>query len=160
MYYHIVPSPLGDIALTANNQGLTGLAFQAGEQPIQVTTLLSNPDIFKELNVIEQLEQYFAGVLTEFSVPLAAKGTAFQQSVWQALCTIKFGETKSYAWLANHINNPKAVRAVGSANGKNPIALIVPCHRVIGSNGKLTGYAGGVTLKQKLLLHEGITCKI
>jgi len=160
MYYHLIQSPFGEIALTANNSGLTALAFQAGKQPISTAQLENNADIFEKFNVLQQLEQYFAGTRTQFSVPIAATGTKFQQSVWQALTTINFGETKTYAWLANAIDNKKAVRAVGSANGANPIALIVPCHRVIGSNGKLTGYAGGVELKQKLLLHEGIICKI
>ncbi|MDX2369220.1 MAG: methylated-DNA--[protein]-cysteine S-methyltransferase, partial [Colwellia sp.] len=102
---------------------------------------------------------YFAGDRKKFDLPLAATGTPFQQKVWHALCEIKQGETKTYGWLAKKINNEKAVRAVGSANGANPIALIVPCHRVIGSNGKLTGYAGGLALKAKLLMHEGALFK-
>jgi len=154
MYYCIYSSPLGDIALTANNTGLTALSFQTGEQPITISTqMILQPSRFT--HVISQLTQYFAGTLQHFDIPLSAPGTVFQQTVWQALMQIPFGETRSYAWLAKHINNEKAVRAVGSANGANPIALIVPCHRVIGSNGKLTGYAGGLALKQKLLLHEG-----
>ena len=96
---------------------------------------------------------------TQFDLPLAPKGTAFQKQVWQALSKIPCGETKSYGWIAKSINNEKAVRAVGTANGANPIALIVPCHRVIGSNGKLTGYAGGLALKAKLLMHEGAQFK-
>jgi len=101
-----------------------------------------------------QLEEYFSGRRTQFDLPLAAKGTDFQQSVWQALCKIPYGETWSYQQLADEIGNPKAVRAVGLANGKNPISVIVPCHRVIGKNGKLTGYAGGVETKEKLLQLE------
>ena len=104
---------------------------------------------------IEQLNRYFSGETIQFSVPIAAKGTPFQQSVWQALTTIPYGETWSYAQLADAIGNPKAVRAVGLANGKNPVSVIVPCHRVIGKNGKLTGYAGGVERKQRLLVIEG-----
>ncbi|WP_146492928.1 methylated-DNA--[protein]-cysteine S-methyltransferase, partial [Vibrio cyclitrophicus] len=96
-----------------------------------------------------------SGEAIQFSVPIAAKGTPFQQSVWQALTTIPYGETWSYAQLADAIGNPKAVRAVGLANGKNPVSVIVPCHRVIGKNGKLTGYAGGVVRKQRLLVIEG-----
>lgn len=107
----------------------------------------------------QQLTEYFAGERKKFDLPLAAKGTPFQQKVWRALCEIAQGETKTYGWLARQINNSKAVRAVGSANGANPIALIVPCHRVIGSNGKLTSYAGGLALKAKLLMHEGALFK-
>jgi methylated-DNA-[protein]-cysteine S-methyltransferase len=101
-----------------------------------------------------QLEEYFAGLRNEFDLPLAAAGTDFQTQVWHALTTIPYGETWSYQELANAIGNPKAVRAVGLANGKNPISIVVPCHRVIGKSGKLTGYAGGVERKQRLLALE------
>jgi methylated-DNA-[protein]-cysteine S-methyltransferase len=104
--------------------------------------------------VCKQLKEYFSGERTVFNLPLAPQGTPFQQEVWQALTSIKQGDTQSYLWIAKKINNEKAVRAVGAANGKNPIALIIPCHRVIGANGKLTGYAGGLGLKAKLLMHE------
>lgn len=155
MYYWITPSPVGDILMTADDIGLTALAFQSGNAAIEVDqTYQKDESKFKE--AIKQLEEYFAGLRTDFDLPLNPVGTAFQKSVWQTLCEIPFGESKSYQCLANELNNPKAVRAVGSANGKNPIALIVPCHRVIGSNKKLTGYAGGLELKAKLLTHEGI----
>jgi methylated-DNA-[protein]-cysteine S-methyltransferase len=101
-----------------------------------------------------QLAEYFAGTRRTFDLPLAAAGTAFQQRVWQVLTTIPFGATWSYGELARAIGNPAASRAVGAANGKNPIGIIVPCHRVIGSNGTLTGYAGGLDMKQALLAHE------
>lgn len=154
MYYSFYQSPLGDIALTANNNGLTALAFQQSSAAIDIPdTFTENVQLFSTIH--QQLDEYFSGDRTFFSVPLAPRGTPFQKQVWQALTTIKQGETKSYSWLANKINNKKAVRAVGSANGANPIALIVPCHRVIGANGKLTGYAGGLSLKAKLLMHEG-----
>lgn len=153
MYYCTYISPFGEIALTANNQGLTALAFQQGKSPITINDELIE-DSTKFINVITQLDEYFSGKRTQFDLPLAPKGTTFQQQVWHALTQIPYGETKSYAWLAKHINNEKAVRAVGTANGANPIALIIPCHRVIGSNGKLTGYAGGLGLKAKLLMHE------
>jgi len=154
MYYSIYLSPFGEIALTANDDGLTALAFQQGAASIEITKDFAlNEEIFNQVHL--QLDQYFAGKRTQFDVPLAPQGTNFQKKVWHALTTIKQGETKSYAWLAEKINNKKAVRAVGTANGANPIALIIPCHRVIGSNGKLTGYAGGLTLKAKLLMHEG-----
>lgn len=153
MYYCIYPSPLGDIALTANEQGLTALAFQAGKSPIDIDGLVENRKKFNI--VIQQLSEYFNGERKTFDLPLAPNGTKFQKQVWQALTEIPCGETKSYGWIAKSIHNEKAVRAVGAANGANPIALIVPCHRVIGSNGKLTGYAGGLALKAKLLMHEG-----
>jgi methylated-DNA-[protein]-cysteine S-methyltransferase len=153
MYFTITPSPYGDIALTANEQGLTALSFQQGASPLIIDdNHLKNEDKFIE--VCKQLEEYFSGERTEFNLPLAPQGTPFQQKVWQALATIKQGDTQSYLWIAKKINNEKAVRAVGAANGKNPIALIIPCHRVIGANGKLTGYAGGLGLKAKLLMHE------
>ena len=157
MYYSTYQSPLGEIALTANDHGLSALAFQTGKSPISFAGLSQNDSKFTE--VIEQLSEYFSGTRKHFDTPLAPTGTAFQKKVWQALSEIPCGETKSYGWIAKSINNEKAVRAVGTANGANPIALIVPCHRVIGSNGKLTGYAGGLALKAKLLMHEGAQFK-
>ena len=102
----------------------------------------------------QQLDEYFSGQRQHFDLPLAPQGTAFQQQVWQALLTIPHGEHRSYKYIAEHIHNPKAVRAVGLANSRNPIALIIPCHRVIGANGKLVGYAGGIERKAWLLKHE------
>lgn len=157
MYYCTYQSPLGEIALTANDEGLSALAFQTGKSPITFAGLSQNAEKFSQ--VIEQLNEYFSGERKSFNLPLAPKGTNFQKQVWQALTQIPCGETKSYGWIAKSINNEKAVRAVGTANGANPIALIVPCHRVIGSNGKLTGYAGGLALKAKLLMHEGAQFK-
>jgi len=101
-----------------------------------------------------QLRAYFAGELEEFDLPLAPEGTPFQQKVWSELCNIPYGETISYGELARRIGNPNASRAVGLANGSNPIPIIIPCHRVIGSNGKLTGYGGGLPIKEKLLALE------
>lgn len=152
MYYSVYQSPLGEIALTANNKGITALAFQNGNAAIDLSGLKTNTEVFTEVH--RQLDEYFSGDRTKFDLPLSLCGTAFQKKVWCALGEINQGETKTYAWLADKINNKKAVRAVGTANGANPIALIVPCHRVIGSNGKLTGYAGGLALKAKLLMHE------
>jgi methylated-DNA-[protein]-cysteine S-methyltransferase len=154
MFYTSYHSPLGEITLTANNDGLTALAFCQGKSPINILPLWQEDDN-KFIEVKKQLDQYFSGQRKTFELALAPEGTPFQQKVWQALTQIKSGETKTYAWLAKRIKNEKAVRAVGSANGANPIALIIPCHRVIGSNGKLTGYAGGLALKAKLLMHEG-----
>ena len=154
MFYTNYHSPFGETTLTANNDGLTALAFCQGKSPIHILPdWQENNNAFNEAK--KQLDQYFSGQRETFDLPLAPKGIAFQQKVWQALTQIKKGETKTYAWLAKKINNDKAVRAVGTANGANPIALFIPCHRVIGSNGKLTGYAGGLGLKAKLLMHEG-----
>ena len=159
MYFTITSSPYGDIALTANEQGLTTLSFQQGALPFTITDdFIDSPEHFTE--VCAQLNEYFAGTRKVFNLPLSPQGTPFQQKVWQALTTIEQGKTRSYLWLAKKINNEKAVRAVGAANGKNPIALIIPCHRVIGKNGKLTGYAGGLALKAKLLMHEKAQFKV
>jgi methylated-DNA-[protein]-cysteine S-methyltransferase len=111
-----------------------------------------NDNAFKHAR--EQLKAYFAGKLREFELKLRGEGSAFQRSVWKALCNIPFGETESYGGLAKRIGNANASRAVGLANGKNPIGIIVPCHRVVGANGSLTGYGGGLERKQWLLEHE------
>ncbi|MDA0148992.1 methylated-DNA--[protein]-cysteine S-methyltransferase [Vibrio sp. LaRot3] len=153
--YTYLDTPLGRMTLQANQDGLLGAWF---------TTQTTQPDDLGERDdeqpVLQkacvQLSEYFAGIRDQFDLPLAATGTGFQQQVWQALTTIPFGETWSYQQLADAIGNPKAVRAVGLANGKNPISIIVPCHRVIGKSGKLTGYAGGVERKAALLKLEGI----
>ena len=153
LYHTTYQSPLGEIAITANDNGITALAFQQGAAPITFAeSSKENTSYFIE--AIKQLDEYFAGTRTTFNLTLAPQGTKFQQQVWQALQQIPQGKTVSYGWLAKHINNEKAVRAVGTANGANPIALIIPCHRVIGANKKLTGYAGGLALKAKLLMHE------
>lgn len=154
-YYLITPSPLGDVTIQANDDGLLGLWFE------EHTTL---PDVLGSLapehpillEASKQLTHYFEGKVQSFDLPLAAEGTDFQKLVWRALCDIPFGESISYQELANRIGKPRAVRAVGAANGKNPISVIVPCHRVIGKSGTLTGYAGGVERKRKLLELEGI----
>ena len=148
-------SPLGTVTLQANEQGLLGVWFETyTTKPEDLGTQEDSFPVFQ--SVKEQLDRYFAGEAVQFDVPIAATGTPFQQSVWHALTTIPYGETWSYAQLADAIGNPKAVRAVGLANGKNPVSVIVPCHRVIGKNGKLTGYAGGIERKQRLLAIEGI----
>ncbi|EGR2795358.1 methylated-DNA--[protein]-cysteine S-methyltransferase [Vibrio navarrensis] len=152
-YYTIAPSPLGDMTLQANDEGILGIWF---------TTQTTRPDDLGQEDAnhpvlglaLTQLNEYFSGKRTQFDLPIAAKGTAFQMQVWQALTTIPYGETWSYQELANAIGNPKAVRSVGLANGKNPVSIVVPCHRVIGKSGKLTGYAGGIERKQWLLERE------
>jgi methylated-DNA-[protein]-cysteine S-methyltransferase len=138
----------GLLEIMANNEGLSAVTFVLSPRfPSQEN------DIVRQAKA--QLSQYFERTRTEFSLPIAAQGTPFQKAVWHALLSIKYGETASYADIAKALNNPKAVRAVGMANSKNPIAIIVPCHRVIGSNKTLTGYAGGLDKKQYLLNLEG-----
>jgi methylated-DNA-[protein]-cysteine S-methyltransferase len=146
-YIDTITSPLGILQIEASNQGLTGLTFVESLPAITSINVITD-------ETKQQLKAYFMGKKQSFSVPLDAKGTAFQQSVWCYLATIPYGQAVSYQDVANAIDNPKAVRAVGAANGKNPIAIIVPCHRVIGKNGSLTGYAWGVEAKSWLLKHE------
>ncbi|EGA66039.1 methylated-DNA--[protein]-cysteine S-methyltransferase [Vibrio brasiliensis] len=149
-YYTTFLSPLGKMTLQCNQQGLLGAWFETQTtQPDELGIFTQDNPILTR--TIIQLEEYFAGSRTEFELPIAAVGTVFQTQVWKALTTIPYGVTWSYQDLANAIGNPKAVRAVGLANGKNPVSVIVPCHRVIGKSGKLTGYAGGVERKAKLL---------
>lgn len=148
MFTDYLRSPLGDIQVQATNKGICNVAFVNHQD----TNVLANDHTEQ---CCKQLTDYFAGNLNTFTVPIDASGTQFQHQVWHALMAIPYGQTCSYGDIANRINNPKAVRAVGLANGKNPIAILVPCHRVIGKNGKLTGYAGGVERKEALLTLEG-----
>ncbi|WP_372625257.1 methylated-DNA--[protein]-cysteine S-methyltransferase [Arsukibacterium sp.] len=147
MFQQTIDSPLGDVQIFANAFGLTrvslGKVVASADAPSAMTRLAAT-----------QLQQYFQGDLTTFNLPLAATGTPFQQQVWQALCQLPYGTTCSYASVAQSIAKPKAVRAVGAANSRNPLAIVVPCHRVIGANGTLTGYAGGLDNKAWLLDHE------
>ncbi len=150
-YSRIDESPVGPLLLAGNRDGLHVLSFGVGSRPraIDPSWLADTTGVLT--NVRKELDQYFAGRLKRFTTPLAFDGTPFQNQVWHELCRIPYGETISYLELANRIKNPKAVRAVGMANGANPIAIIVPCHRVIGSNGSLTGFGGGIPTKRALL---------
>jgi methylated-DNA-[protein]-cysteine S-methyltransferase len=150
-YTHIDDSPVGPLLLAGDHDALHVLSFGVGSRPREIHASWQ-PDTKGVLkDVRRELDRYFAGLLTTFSTPVAFSGTPFQNTVWQELQRIPYGETISYLDLANRINNPKAVRAVGMANGANPIAIIVPCHRVIGSNGSLTGFGGGIPTKRALL---------
>ncbi len=149
-YFCVVPSPVGKLLLFGNEKGLQGLQFQDGMNPIEPQEEWQEKcGPFKE--VIRQLENYFSGKLHTFRIPLALQGTPFQRSVWNALRQIPYGETTSYGAIARRIGNPKASRAVGAANGNNPVSIIVPCHRVIGANGALVGFGGGLSIKEMLL---------
>jgi methylated-DNA-[protein]-cysteine S-methyltransferase len=150
MSYTQIESPVGPLRLVADEDGLRRLDFVNGRNPVE-----ANPQWHEDAEplreTIRQLRAYFAGELEAFDLTLAPEGTPFQLSVWNCLCEIPFGETISYGELARRVGNPNASRAVGLANGSNPIAIVIPCHRVIGSNGKLTGYGGGLPIKEKLL---------
>jgi methylated-DNA-[protein]-cysteine S-methyltransferase len=151
-FYAKTQSPIGEILIVSDGSHVTRVSMHAQKFAAQIETdWIENKDLPPLRLAIEQLKSYFAGLLSEFDLPIAFRGTNFQNKVWQELTKIPFGETISYSELARRVGNPKASRAVGLANGKNPIAIIVPCHRVIGANGTLTGYGGGLDRKQKLL---------
>lgn len=146
-----IPSPIGPLRLDAHGDELTALYLPNADVPGATPTRTS--DVLAL--AADQVREYFAGHRRDFDIPLRPHGTGFQQIVWRALCGIPFGVTRSYGELAAAIGRPSASRAVGAANGRNPIAIIVPCHRVIGANGTLTGYGGGLDVKRWLLGHEG-----
>lgn len=160
MIYRVIDSPVGGLRLAKDDAGLRAIEFigpaKAGPDVRNVPIVgagFSRPnDALDE--VVSQLEEYFEGKRRAFDLPLAPQGTPFQQRVWRALLDIPYGETISYGELASRIGNKAASRAVGLANGRNPLPIVIPCHRVIGSNGKLTGYGGGLPIKQQLLALE------
>lgn len=151
-YYTVMKSPVGDITLIADDVSLREIYW-----PNQKPDLAKFPDLEKKesdpllKSAVKQLRGYFSGKIKEFDIPLETAGTEFQKDVWEALKSIGYGERVSYGDIARRIGRPKAVRAVGAAIGKNPLSIIIPCHRVIGSNGKLTGFAGGLSTKEFLL---------
>ncbi|MDR0236590.1 methylated-DNA--[protein]-cysteine S-methyltransferase [Acinetobacter sp.] len=148
-------SPVGTLKLVAHDQALVAVLWE-NENPkrVRLAQLIENKNHPILLETQQQLNEYFQGHRTQFDLALDFAGTDFQQKVWQALLTIPFGETRSYKQIAEQIGNVKAVRAVGAANGKNPISIIAPCHRVVGANGKLVGFAGGLENKDILLKIE------
>ena len=158
--YSRFTSPVGELLIAATDDGVTHLLFEraAGGHDIgsdwRADDGTETPAAMWIAVVRAQLAEYFGGARRTFDVPLAASGTPFQRDVWTALRAIDFGRTISYGELARRIANPRAVRAVGLANGRNPISIVVPCHRVIGANGTLTGYGGGLDRKRWLLAHE------
>lgn len=149
MNHILIKSPIGLYVMSASEKGITRLDRLAADEPIPKTK--ETPLL---LEAKKQLEEYFNGVRKDFDLPLDTKGTPFQEAVWQALRTIPYGKTASYKDIAVAIGNPKAVRAVGGANNRNPISIITPCHRVIGITGKLVGYGGGMDAKEYLLRME------
>jgi len=153
--YKLMPSPVGQLTLVARNGTLNAILWEV-DRPnrVRLGELHEANDSPALLETERQLQEYFAGTRNQFELELDFDGTDFQKRVWQALLTIPFGETRSYSQIARQIGNPNAVRAVGAANGRNPISIIAPCHRVIGASGSLTGFAGGLQAKQYLLSLE------
>lgn len=154
-YYTRLPSPIGPLLLTSDGASLTGIFM--GEHrhgPVVGPEWAEREDAAPFAEARRQLNAYFEGSLREFGLPLAARGTEFQQRVWKALCEVPYGETLSYGELAARLGQPGAARAVGLANGRNPLSIIVPCHRIVGAGGALTGYGGGLDRKQALLAFE------
>ena len=154
-HYKLMPSPVGELTLVARDGKLSAILWEVERaNRVRLGELIEAHDSPVLLETERQLQQYFAGTRNQFELELDFTGTDFQKQVWQALLTIPFGETRSYSQIAQQIGNPKAVRAVGAANGRNPISIIAPCHRVVGASGGLTGFAGGLEAKQYLLTLE------
>jgi methylated-DNA-[protein]-cysteine S-methyltransferase len=155
--FKTMPSPVGTLTLVAGANGLAAILWE-DDRPgrVKLGTMEERPDHPVLVETAAQLGAYFAGERTTFDLPLDPAGTEFQKQVWSALLTIPFGETRSYGEIARAIGAPTAVRAVGAANGRNPLSIVAPCHRVIGGNGSLTGFAGGLEAKRFLLAHEGL----
>jgi methylated-DNA-[protein]-cysteine S-methyltransferase len=148
-YFGYYQSPIGLVEVSGTSDAITSLNFVE----VRRKKLSPNPIVEKAL---QQVTEYFLGTRREFDLRIAIQGTNFQQSVWQQLLSVPYGHTASYQNIANAVDKPRAVRAVGAANGRNPISIVVPCHRVIGSDGSLTGYGGGLWRKEWLLKHESV----
>lgn len=145
-------SPIGTIEIKGNENGVTSVLFTDEKIPSRIDIVESLPQSLQNARL--QLSEYFNGSRKTFDLPLNPQGTTFQKKVWEQLQTIPFGKTTTYQYMANTLGDPKVIRAAASANGKNPISIVIPCHRVIGSDGSLTGYAGGLHRKKWLLEHE------
>lgn len=154
--YKTMASPVGALKLVAGEQGLSAILWENDDPArVRLGPLVEDPEHPVLVEAERQLRDYFAGTRKTFTVPLDFRGTEFQKSVWAALLAIPYGETRSYAEIARAVGRPTAFRAVGAANGRNPISIIAPCHRVVGTNGALTGFAGGLKAKELLLGLEG-----
>lgn len=154
--YQFLESPIGKLKLVASEQGLVAILWeQDNPRRVRLEDLVEDKKHPILVQTEKELNEYFAGKRKTFTVPLDMRGTPFQKQVWEALLGIPFGETRTYGQLAIQLGNPRATRAVGTANGRNPVSIIAPCHRVIGFSGKLTGFAGGLEAKAYLLNLEG-----
>jgi methylated-DNA-[protein]-cysteine S-methyltransferase len=151
MNYAYLESPIGPLLIAGDAEAVRRISFPKNGKAVKPAAGWTESARGPVSEAIRQLREYFAGRRTEFDLPLEPEGTAFQKSVWRGLQQIPYGETISYGELARWVGNPKASRAVGAANGKNPIPIVIPCHRVIGANGTLTGFGGGLPIKQTLL---------
>lgn len=156
----VMETPIGRLVVVADRTGITHIKFEDEPCATTLPPLVPDADIRLLEEARRQLDAYFAGSLRRFDLPLAASGTPFRREVWNALTTIGFGERTHYGALATRIGRPRAVRAVGAANGANPISIVVPCHRVVGHDGALTGYSGGVSRKRWLLDHEAALARV
>ena len=154
--YSYFESPIGRLLLTSDGTALTGLYMEPSRKAQCTDGWMEDVTVAPLSAAVRQLTEYFAGTRREFDLPLRLQGTTFQTRVWRELTEIPYGQTWSYGQLAHRIAKPSASRAVGLANGRNPISILVPCHRVIGADGSLTGYGGGIERKRWLLVHEGL----
>jgi methylated-DNA-[protein]-cysteine S-methyltransferase len=154
--YSYFESPIGRLLLTSDGTALTGLYMEPSRKAQCTDGWAEDVTVAPLSAAVRQLTEYFAGTRREFDLPLRLQGTTFQTRVWRELTEIPYGQTWSYGQLAHRIDKPSASRAVGLANGRNPISILVPCHRVIGADGSLTGYGGGIERKRWLLAHEGL----
>lgn len=155
--YTYIDSPVGQLLMSTDGEALTGIYMDLAEGPAaEMRDWACDADAGALPRAARQLAEYFAGTRRDFDLPMRPSGTEFQRLVWKHLMHIRYGETWSYGELAQRIGKPKACRAVGLANGRNPLPIVVPCHRVIGANGTLTGYGGGLERKRWLLAHEGL----
>lgn len=155
MIYDKINTPLGFLIVVSDGEGLCGIAFESESSPKDLSDLKKDPTTMGPITA--QIEAYLKGKLKDFHIPLKLSGTPFQKRVWAELTQIPFGETRSYQDIAKAVGSPSASRAVGSACGKNPIPIVVPCHRVIAKNGGLGGYSGGLGIKKTLLKIEGLS---
>lgn len=150
--YAIVDSPIGPLTVVSRGELLSEIWFPEGSEPVEVGDAVEDPGPLE--SALRQLEEYFRGERTTFDLELAPEGTPFQLRVWEQLLAIPYGETRSYGQIAQALGQPEAARGVGAANGSNPIPIVIPCHRVIGASGALTGFGGGLDTKRWLLDHE------
>ncbi len=155
MNYALLDTPVGPVAIVGDDSGLRHIDFRNGQRPLKIEKDWKRDDTVLK-PALDQLTAYFAGELRRFDLPLAPEGTLFQKTVWKALQKILYGRVATYKQIAEKIGKPKAARAVGGANGRNPLPIVIPCHRIIGADGSLTGFSSGLQIKEQLLALEGV----